>query len=72
MKWFPLQARDGDIAGAARTANSIQQDDIKADALDAIVHAQAKAGDLTAARSTLRKRAPKGRLNEVRIDSQPG
>jgi RNA polymerase sigma factor (sigma-70 family) len=51
------QAGDGDIAGAARTAKSIQQDDIKADAFVAIVHAQAEAGDLTAARST---------LNEVR------
>ena len=55
VKWFPLQARDGDIAGAARTADGIQHDGIKADALDAIVHAQAKGGDLTAAGSTLRK-----------------
>jgi RNA polymerase sigma factor (sigma-70 family) len=47
------QAGDGDIAGAARTAKSIQQDDIKAHALDAIIDAQVKAGDLTAARSTL-------------------
>jgi RNA polymerase sigma factor (sigma-70 family) len=52
-----VQAGDGDIAGAARTAKGIQADDLKADALNAIVHAQAKAGDLTAARST---------LNEVR------
>jgi len=47
------QAGDGDIAGAARTAEKIQQDDIRADALSTIVRAQAKAGDLTAARSTL-------------------
>src|SRR5262249_28208411 len=47
------QARDGDIAGAVRTAKGIQQDDAKADALEAIARAQAKAGDLTAARSTL-------------------
>jgi tetratricopeptide (TPR) repeat protein len=51
------QAGDGDIAGAARTAKNMQQDDIKADALDTIVRARAKAGDLTGARST---------LNEVR------
>jgi RNA polymerase sigma factor (sigma-70 family) len=51
------QVGNGDIAGAARTAKSIQQDDIKADALDTIVRARAKAGDLAAARST---------LNEVR------
>jgi tetratricopeptide (TPR) repeat protein len=49
------QARDGNIAGAVRTAKGIQQDDAKADALEAIARAQAKAGDLTAARSTLTK-----------------
>jgi RNA polymerase sigma factor (sigma-70 family) len=62
------QAGNGDIAGAARTAKSIQQDDIKADAMDAIVHAQAKAGDLTAARSTLnevRKLAEKFQQGEI-------
>jgi tetratricopeptide (TPR) repeat protein len=47
------QARDGDIAGAVRTAKSIQLDDAKAEALDAVACAQAKAGDLAAARSTL-------------------
>src|SRR5262249_29892216 len=47
------QARDGDIAGAVRTVKSIQQDDAKAEALDAIARAQAKAGDLTATRGTL-------------------
>ena len=51
------QVGDGDIAGAASTAKSIQRDDIKADALDDIAYAQAKAGDLTAARGT---------MNEVR------
>lgn len=40
-----------------RTAKSIQQDDLKAGALNAIIDAQAKAGELTAARGT---------LNEVR------
>ncbi len=50
-----VQAGDGDIAGAARTAKGIEENDIKADALSAIVHAQAKAGDLTAARSTLKE-----------------
>jgi hypothetical protein len=51
------QAEVGDIAGAALTANSIQQRDNKIYALNAIVDARVKTGDLTAARST---------LNEVR------
>jgi RNA polymerase sigma factor (sigma-70 family) len=47
------QAEVGDIAGAARTANSIQQRDNKINALNAVVDAQVKTGELTAARSTL-------------------
>jgi RNA polymerase sigma factor (sigma-70 family) len=69
------QARDGDIAGAVRTAKSIQQDDAKAEALDAIARAQAKAGDLTAARSTLgelRELAEKLQQAEIgRLRRQP-
>jgi RNA polymerase sigma factor (sigma-70 family) len=51
------QAEVGDMAGAARTANRIQQYENKVNALNALVDARVKAGDLTAARST---------LNEVR------
>jgi RNA polymerase sigma factor (sigma-70 family) len=47
------QARMGDIPGAVRTAKPIQQVEARADALAAIALAQAKAGDLKAARSTL-------------------
>jgi hypothetical protein len=47
------QVREGDVAGAARTARGIQQDDVRADALLTVVHAQVKAGDLPAARGTL-------------------
>jgi hypothetical protein len=65
------QAADGDIAAATRTAKRIQQDDIKADALDAIGHAQAKAGDLTAARSTLNEvRKLVGKFQQEEIEQQ--
>jgi hypothetical protein len=47
------QAWFGDIAGAVLTAKPIEQADARADALAAIILAQAKAGDLKAARSTL-------------------
>jgi RNA polymerase sigma-70 factor (ECF subfamily) len=47
------QAGMGDIAGAVRTAKPIKQVDPRADALAAIALAQAKAGDLKIARSTL-------------------
>jgi RNA polymerase sigma-70 factor (ECF subfamily) len=47
------QAAEGDIAGAVRTAKSIQQANVKADALNATIRARVKAGDLAAARSTL-------------------
>jgi RNA polymerase sigma factor (sigma-70 family) len=65
------QATDGDIAGAVRTAKSIQQDDAKAEALDAIARAQAKAGDLTAARNTLSEvRGLVEELQQARIARQ--
>jgi RNA polymerase sigma factor (sigma-70 family) len=65
-------AEGGDIAGAASTAKSIQQDDIKAEALVNIVGARVKAGDLNGARSTLREvRELAEKLQEAEFERQP-